>query len=91
VVAAPVITVIGSSFGALLGGAVLTETVFSWPGIGRYLVDSLLGRDVFVLENVLLLVILLVVVVVFLSELISFLVNPQATRGSRIEVKGGGG
>lgn len=88
IVAAPVITVIGSSFGALLGGAVLTETVFSWPGIGRHLVNSLLGRDVFVIENVLLFVILMVVVVVFLADLASYLVNPLATRGSSTEEGG---
>ena len=82
IVAAPVITVVGSSFGALLGGAVLTETVFSWPGIGRHLVHSLLGRDVFVIENVLLLVILLVVVVVFLSDIVSHFINPLSARRS---------
>lgn len=82
IVATPVVTVIGSSFGALLGGAVLTETVFSWPGIGRHLVHSLLGRDVFVIENVLLLVILMVVVVVFLTDVISHLINPLSSRGT---------
>ena len=37
----PVVTVIGLQFGSLLGGAVLTETVFSWPGVGTYLVNSI--------------------------------------------------
>jgi peptide/nickel transport system permease protein len=41
----PVATVIGLNLGLLLGGAVLTETIFSWPGLGRYVVDSLMGRD----------------------------------------------
>jgi ABC-type dipeptide/oligopeptide/nickel transport system permease component len=41
----PVVTVIGLQFGILLGGAVLTETVFAWPGVGRLLVDSILTRD----------------------------------------------
>lgn len=41
----PIITVLGINFGLLLGGAVLTETIFSWPGLGRYVVDSLMGRD----------------------------------------------
>jgi len=40
-----VITVIGLQFGILLGGAVLTETIFSWPGIGKYLYDSIMARD----------------------------------------------
>jgi peptide/nickel transport system permease protein len=41
----PVITIIGLEFGSLLGGAVLTETIFSWPGLGRYIVNSLLTLD----------------------------------------------
>jgi len=79
VVSAPVITVIGTNFGALLGGAVLTETVFSWPGLGRYLVSAVLNRDLYVVQNVLLLVILLVVSVVFLADFLAILINPVAT------------
>ncbi|MDR9391131.1 MAG: ABC transporter permease [Trueperaceae bacterium] len=41
----PVVTVIGLQFGQLLGGAILTETVFGWPGLGRLLVDSIFARD----------------------------------------------
>lgn len=41
----PVVTVVGLQFGILLGGAVLTESVFAWPGVGRLLVDSILSRD----------------------------------------------
>jgi len=41
----PVITVMGLQFGTLLGGAVVTETVFSWPGIGRMVVEAILNRD----------------------------------------------
>lgn len=41
----PVVTVIGLQFGALLGGAVLTETVFSWPGVGTYMVNSIKSKD----------------------------------------------
>lgn len=41
----PVVTVVGLQFGTLLGGAVLTETVFGWPGIGQLLVDSIFSRD----------------------------------------------
>ena len=77
---APVVTVIGTSFGALLGGAVLTETVFSWPGIGRYMVGAVLDRDLYVVQNVLLLVILLVVGVVFLTDFLAYLINPVAVK-----------
>ena len=41
----PVVTVLGDQFGRLLGGAILTETVFSWPGMGRYLIDAISQRD----------------------------------------------
>jgi len=41
----PVITIIGLQTGALMAGAVLTETIFSWPGIGKWIYDSILGRD----------------------------------------------
>ncbi|MBL4574653.1 MAG: ABC transporter permease [Opitutaceae bacterium] len=77
---APVVTVIGTSFGALLGGAVLTETVFSWPGIGRYMVAAVLDRDLYVVQNVLLLVILLVVGVVFITDFLAHVINPVATK-----------
>lgn len=42
----PIVTVVGLQFGYLLGGAVLTESVFSWPGLGRYMVDSIKTRDI---------------------------------------------
>lgn len=80
VVSAPVLAVIGTNFGGLLGGAVLTETVFSWPGVGRYLVSAVIERDVFVVENVVLLVVLLVVAVVFAADLIARMINPVAVR-----------
>ena len=41
----PVVTVLGDQFGRLLGGAILTETVFAWPGLGRYLIESISQRD----------------------------------------------
>ena len=50
----PVLTVVGLQFGTLLGGAVLTETVFGWPGLGQLLVDALLARDYPVVQGVVL-------------------------------------
>jgi peptide/nickel transport system permease protein len=50
----PVMTVIGLQFGALLGGAVVTETVFAWPGVGRLLVDSIFFRDYPVVQGLVL-------------------------------------
>jgi len=51
----PVITVVGLQIGALIEGAVITETIFSWPGVGKLVVDSLFGRDYPVVQAVVLL------------------------------------
>ena len=56
----PVLTVIGLQVGTLMGGAVLTETIFSWPGIGKWLIDAISRRDYSVVQNGILLVALLV-------------------------------
>ena len=50
----PVVTVVGHQFGTLLGGAVLTETVFGWPGMGQLLVDALFARDYPVVQGMVL-------------------------------------
>lgn len=78
---APVVTVVGTNFGALLGGAVLTETVFSWPGMGRFLVEGVLNRDVFVISHGLLLVLLLAFAVVKGADRLARWVNPTAGHG----------
>jgi ABC-type dipeptide/oligopeptide/nickel transport system permease component len=79
---APVVTVVGTQAGALLGGAVLTETVFSWPGMGRFLVDGVINRDVFVIQFVLLLVVLLALAVVTAADALAAWANP-ALRGKQ--------
>jgi peptide/nickel transport system permease protein len=73
----PVITVIGLQFGALLGGAVLTETVFSWPGVGRLLVDSIFSRDYPVVQGVVLMLAVAFIVVNLLVDLIYAYVDPR--------------
>jgi peptide/nickel transport system permease protein len=50
----PVVTVLGDQFGRMLGGAILTETVFSWPGMGRYLVEAIAMRDYPVIQAIIL-------------------------------------
>ena len=59
----PVITVIGLSVGTLLAGAILTETIFSWPGIGKWMVDSIFRRDYPVVQGGLLLIAVMVMIV----------------------------
>lgn len=81
IAAGPTVTVIGTTFGALLGGAFLTETVFSWPGIGRYLVNAILSRDVFVAQNLLLFLVLLVILVALISDVVVAVLDPKRHDG----------
>lgn len=73
----PVVTTIGLQVGVLMGGAILTETIFSWPGIGRWLVDSIYKRDYAVVQNGLLLVALIVMAVNLLVDLLYAAINPR--------------
>jgi len=73
----PIITVIGLNFGLLLGGAVLTETIFSWPGLGRYVVDSLLARDYPAVQGCILLFAVIMVMVNLLVDIVYFYIDPR--------------
>ncbi|MBX7146581.1 MAG: ABC transporter permease subunit [Alphaproteobacteria bacterium] len=73
----PVITVIGLQTGTLLAGAVLTETIFSWPGIGKWLINSLDRRDYPVLQGAVLLVATFVMLVNLTVDLLYGLINPR--------------
>lgn len=73
----PVITVIGLQFGALLGGAVVIESVFTWPGMGRLLVQSVIGRDYPTVQAVLLLLVVTFAVVNLVTDLAYGLVDPR--------------
>lgn len=73
----PIITVVGLQFGLLLGGAVLTETVFAWPGLGRLIVDSILARDYPVIQGTILIFGLLYIMVNLAVDLIYALVDPR--------------
>jgi dipeptide transport system permease protein len=73
----PVITVIGLSVGTLLAGAILTETIFSWPGIGKWMVDSIFRRDYPVVQGGLLLVAVAVMLVNLVADLLYGLINPK--------------
>jgi len=73
----PVVTVIGLQFGALLGGAVLTETVFSIPGMGRLTVNAILNRDYSVVQGAILVGVVAVVVVNLLVDLTYAFLNPR--------------
>ena len=76
----PVVTVIGLQVGALLGGAILTETIFSWPGVGHWLVESIQRRDYPVLQGGTLLVAGLAMLVNLGVDLTYGLLNPRIRR-----------
>jgi peptide/nickel transport system permease protein len=73
----PVVTVLGLQVGGLLGGAVLTETVFSWGGVGRYVVDAIQNRDYLVVQNVILMFALIFLVVNLVVDVLYALLNPR--------------
>jgi dipeptide transport system permease protein len=73
----PVVTVIGLLVGTLLGGAVLTETIFSWPGVGKWLIDAISRRDYPVVQGGILIVATLVIAVNLLVDLMYGLINPR--------------
>lgn len=75
----PVVTVIGGRIGFLFAGAVLTETIFAWPGLGRLLLDATLARDYPILMGMLLLVSLTVVVANLLTDVVYAVLDPRIT------------
>lgn len=79
----PVVTVMGLQFGTLLGGAVLTETVFSWPGIGRLMVDSILARDYPVVQGAVLLLAVFFVMINLVVDVIYAFLDPRISYGTR--------
>ena len=73
----PIITVVGLQFGMLLGGAVLTETVFAWPGLGRLIVDSIRARDYPMIQGAILVFGLLYILVNLAVDIIYAYVDPR--------------
>jgi len=73
----PVITVIGLQVGVLFAGAILTETIFSWPGIGKWMVDSIFRRDYPSVQGGLLMIAAVVMIVNLIVDLLYGLINPQ--------------
>jgi dipeptide transport system permease protein len=72
-----VVTVIGLQVGVLLAGAILTETIFAWPGVGKWMVDSISRRDYPSVQGGLLLIATLVMVVNLIVDLLYGLINPR--------------
>jgi peptide/nickel transport system permease protein len=79
--AIPIITIMGLQFGTLLGGAVVTETVFSWPGIGRLAIQSIFNRDYPVVQSAVILVASFFVLVNFMVDLAYGWLDPRIRYG----------
>ena len=78
----PVITVLGLQFGQLLGGAVITETVFAWPGVATLTVDAIRNQDFPVVQCAVVLLALIIVAVNFLVDMIVGLIDPRIRVGA---------
>ena len=77
----PVVTVIGNDFGSYLGGAVLTEKIFAWPGLGRYTLDAVASRDLPAIQGAVLVMALAFVLVNLLVDLSYAWIDPRVRRG----------
>lgn len=77
----PVVTVVGVQFGSLLGGAIVTEVVFAWPGLGRLIVDSISQRDFPVVQGSILMLATIFVFANLLVDLSYSLLNPRIRHG----------
>src|SRR4051812_26305652 len=73
----PVLTVVGLQFGALLAGTIVTETIFSWPGIGRLTISAIARRDYFLVQGCILSIGLTYVAVNFITDLLYSFANPR--------------
>jgi peptide/nickel transport system permease protein len=73
----PVVTVLGLQVGGLLAGAVITETVFGWGGVGRYVVDGIGNRDYFVVQSTIMIFAVVFLVVNLLVDILYAVLNPR--------------
>jgi peptide/nickel transport system permease protein len=73
----PVVTTIGLQFGVLLGGAILTETIFAWPGVGKWMYDAVMQRDYMVIQNGTLFIAGLFVVINLAVDVLYAVINPR--------------
>jgi len=77
----PVVTVIGLSIGSLMAGAVLTETIFSWPGVGKWLIEAIFRRDYPALQGGIMLISSIVIVINLLVDVLYGAINPRIRHG----------
>jgi dipeptide transport system permease protein len=76
----PVVTTIGLQVGVLLAGAILTESIVSWPGIGKWMIDAVMKRDYVVVQGGLLLIAAVIMIVNLIVDLLYGFLNPRIAR-----------
>mgnify|MGYP001207066341 CR=1 FL=1 len=76
----PIITIIAADFGSYLSGAVLTESIFGWPGIGRFLLDAIMKRDFPVIQGTVLFIALIFVFINILVDVIYGIIDPRTRK-----------
>ncbi len=81
----PIITVIGADFGSFLSGAVLTESIFAWPGLGRFVLDAVLKRDLPAIQGAVLFLAVLFMAVNLIVDLAYAKVDPRVKLDNRAE------
>lgn len=78
----PIVTVIGLQISSLLSGAILTETIFSWPGMGKLIVDSISNRDYAVVQGAVLFIALIYILINLVVDIIYMYINPKVSYSS---------
>lgn len=73
----PVVTTIGLQFGILLGGAILTETIFAWPGVGKWMFDAVMQRDYMVIQGGTLIIAFAFIVINLIVDVLYAVINPR--------------
>lgn len=81
--AIPVVTILGLELGTVLSGAILTETVFSWPGIGRLAYNAVMSRDYPLLQGIVLFIAVIFVIINLAVDLVYVLLDPRIRLGAR--------
>lgn len=76
----PIVTIIGLTFGSIITGAILTETIFSWPGIGKWMVGAVMGRDYPVIQGGILLIATLIILINTAVDVSYSFLNPKVRK-----------
>lgn len=79
----PVVTVIGLQFGALLGGAIITEEIFAWPGVGTYLVQAIRSRDIVAVQGTVMAIVVIFIAVNLLVDMSYVIIDPRTGEQDR--------